>query len=228
MWPGKWSIEALMFEMLSSVRSIWIREKLNDLRAMAGKVFRREWFRYFEELESYDFILQVWDTAFEESASADYSVCVTAGIKAGTVDVLEVFRRKLEMPELIEAMKAQYTRWRPREIRIENKASGKSALQVLKRETGLPVVEVDPQGRSKVERARAVTPYLESGRVRFRLGANWLEAFEDELVLFPDGEHDDQVDALTYALLIVFGVVEERGKAGPVEAERAVVHHVSF
>ncbi|MFN3269575.1 MAG: hypothetical protein ACK42G_03200, partial [Candidatus Kapaibacteriota bacterium] len=36
------------------------------------------------------------------------------------------------------------------------------------------------------------------GKVFFRLGTSWLEEFERELLQFPDGNHDDQVDALAY------------------------------
>jgi len=227
LWPAKWPIEALLFEMLSGIRSIWIREKLNDLRAMAGKIFRREWFRYFDTVPpEFDELIQVWDTAYDEDSSADWSVCATLGLRGGKAHLVDVFRARLEMPELLTAMKGQYEKRRPRAVYIENRASGRSAIQVLKRETGLPILEVDPQGKSKADRARAVTPYVESGRVLFRAGAGWLDAFEDELTLFPDGENDDQVDALTYGLLVMFGALakgEERtATAG------AVVHDTDF
>jgi predicted phage terminase large subunit-like protein len=206
LWPARWPINALIFDMLASLsRSIWIREKLNDLRALAGKVLKRSWFRYFDELPvGFEDVIQVWDTAWEEQEDADWSVGLTLGLKAGRAFVLDVFRERLETPELLEAVRAQYKRWKPREILIEDKASGKSALQVLKRETGLPVVGVSPEGKDKVARARAITPYYESGRVLHRTGAAWLDAFEDELVLFPEGPHDDQVDALVYGLLRLF------------------------
>jgi len=40
-------------------------------------------------------------------------------------------------------------------------------------------------------------------------GGDWLDTFEDELVMFPDGEFDDQVDALVYAVMDLVG--NERG-----------------
>jgi predicted phage terminase large subunit-like protein len=209
LWPQKWPIRALIKEMLASVRSIWIREKLNDLRALAGRIFKSEWFRYFDEIGDYDHIVQAWDTAWEDKEGADWSVCITAGLRGGTVDILDVFRARLETPELLEAMKAQYKRWKPEVVLIEDKASGKSALQMLKRETTLPIVAVNPGTKDKVARARPVTPYYESGRVRHRTGTPWLDVFEDELVLFPESENDDQVDALVYALMRLFGLFEE-------------------
>lgn len=206
LWPGKWSIQALLFDMLASpVRSIWIREKLNDLRALEGKIFRRGWFRYYEELPvEFEEIIQVWDTAWEESQDADWSVCVTLGLYQGQAYVLDVFRERLETPDLLEAMKEQHKRWRPRVVLIEYKSSGKGALQLLKRETGLPVVKVSPGGKDKVTRARLATPYYQSGRVLHPVQAPWLAVFEDELVLFPEGENDDQVDGIGYGLIELF------------------------
>jgi predicted phage terminase large subunit-like protein len=223
LWPQKWPIEALLLEMLASIRSIWVREKLNDLRALAGKVFKREWFRYCDEMPlRFDQVVQAWDTAYEEDQEADWSACVTLGLLEGRAYVLDVFRARLEFPELRRAMEEQYKRWQPRAVLVEDRASGKSARQVLTKETGLPVVAVSPGGRDKQARARAVTPYYESGRVLHRAGAPWLDAFEDELTLFPGGEHDDQLDALVYGLLRLFlGQDEEKTHWSPAQVARA-------
>jgi predicted phage terminase large subunit-like protein len=204
LWPARWPIKALLMEMLASIRSIWVREKLNDLRAMSGKIFKREWFQYVERdklPEQFEIIVQAWDTAFEEKQSADWSAGVTVGMAQGKIYVLDVFRAKVEFPELVGAIKAQHGKWRPQFVVVEKRASGRSALQVLRRETTLPVIEIEPGGKDKPARARSITPYFESGRVVFVAGATWLAAFEDELTLFPEAAHDDQVDALVYAIL---------------------------
>ena len=210
LWPQKWHIRALLLEMVASLdRAVWIREKLNDLRALAGRVFDRGLFRYFDEAllaevaaaGGWERLIQVWDTAYEESQTADWSVCGTGGLYRGQVFLLDVFRDKLEMPQLEEQIGNQFMLWRPMEIGIEDKVSGKSALQVLEQRTGLPVTRLDPQGRDKVARARSVTPYLQAGRILLRSGAAWAPALLDELAMFPDGAHDDQVDALVYLVL---------------------------
>ncbi len=204
LWPARWPIKALLLEMLASVRSIWIREKLNDLRAMAGAVFKREWFRYVARDKAptkFESVIQIWDTAFEETQSADWSVCVTLGLDRGTIYVLDVFRGKLEFPALIEQGEALYVRGHPREVLVERRASGHSALQVWRKQTRMPLIEVDPEGRDKVSRARAITPYYEGGRIVHLADTPWLATFEDELTMFPAAAHDDQVDALVYGVL---------------------------
>lgn len=39
---------------------------------------------------------------------------------------------------------------------------------------------------------------LSAGAVYFRQGAHWLDEFENELLAFPSGKHDDQADAFAY------------------------------
>ena len=210
LWPQKWDIKTLMLEKIASLDvAVWIREKMNDLRALAGKVFKRDLFQWFneEELAQYrrdnllEQIVQVWDTAYGEGEENDYSACVTAAIMRGSVYILDVYRAKLELPQLKDAIVSQYNQWLPERVYIENKASGKSVFQVLKQETGVPVSEIDPQGRDKVSRARSSTVYVENQRVYLRSGAFWLDSFLGELTMFPESEHDDQVDAFVYAVL---------------------------
>ena len=199
LWPEKWPIEALLLDMLASIRSIWIREKLNDLSALAGAIFARQNFRYAALPETFTRVIQAWDTAFEESRSADYSVCVTLGLAENKAYILDVYRAKLELPGLVAGIKREYDRYHPETVLIELRASGRSALQVIKSETTIPITGVEPT-QDKVARARAITPYFD-GRVIFPGKAPWLAVFEDELVMFPASAHDDQVDALVYGVL---------------------------
>ncbi len=48
-----------------------------------------------------------------------------------------------------------------------------------------------------------MTALLESGRMQFLAGADWLPSVVTELLTFPDGKHDDQVDALSHAAKVM-------------------------
>jgi hypothetical protein len=63
--------------------------------------------------------------------------------------------------------------------------------------TNLPAVAIRPD-RDKVTRARALAARYEAGKVFHLRSAPGLAAYEDELVAFPNGAHDDQVDAAVY------------------------------
>jgi len=104
----------------------------------------------------------------------------------------------LAFPELTRAGIEQVRRWPAAEHIVEGKASGKSLRQQL-RASGIPLIEVPTLG-DKVARANSITRFFEAGMVFFVLGPG-VDALETELLAFPNGAHDDQVDALVYGLI---------------------------
>lgn len=84
-------------------------------------------------------------------------------------------------------------------IEQEPGSSGKALIDDYQRTTldGYTVRGDTPTG-SKTVRAEPVAARAEAGHIRLVTGG-WNDAFLDEIQLFPDGAHDDQVDALTGA-----------------------------
>jgi hypothetical protein len=70
-------------------------------------------------------------------------------------------------------------------------------VRELLNRTHLPVVPVHPD-RDKVTRARPLAARYEAGKVFHLRSAPGLADYEDELIAFPNGAHDDQVDAAVY------------------------------
>ena len=83
---------------------------------------------------------------------------------------------------------------------IEDKANGPAIISALKNEIS-GIIAVNPT-ESKLARLSAITPQIESGNVFFPNPQNipWVEGLIDELLRFPRGKNDDQVDAMTMAL----------------------------
>jgi phage terminase large subunit-like protein len=54
--------------------------------------------------------------------------------------------------------------------------------------------------RDKVSRVISASPMLESGRVWLPDGKGWSNELYEEMIMFPYGKHDDQVDAMTMAI----------------------------
>ncbi len=147
----------------------------------------------------YTKITQSWDTAIKSGPQNDPSVCLTVGEKDGVHYILDIYRARLEYPELKRAALQQYEIYRPHAVLIEDKASGQSLLQDLRRESDLPVIAINPRG-DKLTRFAAVTALIEAGKVALPEEAPWLASFEHELLAFPRGAHDDQVDAFSQYL----------------------------
>ncbi len=172
-----------------------------------GGLVQLSWFNWYEnprnELDD-EVIVQSWDTAFSAETSADYSVCATfiMGKDEGGVlvyDLLDVFRKQLIFPDLIKNVRVHSDHWKPQHILIENKGSGQSLIQELKREHHMPVKAIDPK-HDKITRMRTATPVIENGRVFLPKQAIWLDEYKMELSRFPRGRHDDQVDATSQFL----------------------------
>jgi predicted phage terminase large subunit-like protein len=81
---------------------------------------------------------------------------------------------------------------------IEKKASGQSLIQDLRR-AGLPIREYTPD-KDKVSRVNAISPLVESGRIWVPKEKPWGDSLIIEATSFPNGAHDDQVDAMTMAI----------------------------
>ena len=153
------------------------------------------------EIAEKTIIIQSWDTAIKSGNQHDNSVCLTfeQKVNSGLHYLLDCWCGREEYPELKRKLIALAGDYCPDVLLIEDKASGQSLIQDLRRETSLPVVPIMPKG-DKVTRFAQVTPMIEAGQVWLPKRAAWLAGLEQELLMFPNGAHDDRVDALSQYL----------------------------
>jgi predicted phage terminase large subunit-like protein len=171
---------------------------------LGGNMIRTDWLRYYDpgELpERFSCVIQSWDTANKSGELNDFSVCTTWGVYDGHYYLLDVFRRRLNYPDLKRAVHEQARKHSPSHIVIEDKASGTQLIQDLKSEGvfGIKPFEPPPQC-DKIVRLHAQTAEFESGRVLLPRSAPWLAEYVRELTAFPGTKYDDQVDSTTQAL----------------------------
>lgn len=164
-----------------------------------GAIFKREWFKYYSTIPGIREVVQTWDTAYKAEQHNDPSVCITWGINPEGLYILDVFRARLNYPELLKAVYEQARIFNVNTILIEDKASGQSLIQELRLKTRLPIIGLTPHG-DKVTRAIQSTRYFESGKILLPKEAPWLASYEAELLQFPKAKHDDQVDATSMML----------------------------
>lgn len=166
----------------------------------AGMV-RRHWFKRHEHMpQEWERVVQSWDTAIKATGNNDASVCVTVGQADGLHYVLDVTVLRAEYPELKRCAKDMAAQWQADAVLIEDKASGQSLLQDLRKEKDMaPLVAVLPR-QDKVTRFAAVSAMIEAGQVSLPKDAVWLAEFEAELLAFPKARYDDQVDAFSQYL----------------------------
>ena len=165
-----------------------------------GNMIKWNWFGWYDKKENlnYDDIIVSWDTAMKPTELSDYSVATIWGKKGDFYYLLELIRLHLAYPELRRKVKEIYSGWLEPTILIEDAGSGTSLIQDLRAEN-IPVIGIKPKG-DKVMRMNAQLARLEAGAVHLPLNAPWLGDFKTEVLAFPDGAHDDQVDSMCQAL----------------------------
>jgi predicted phage terminase large subunit-like protein len=162
-----------------------------------GGILKREWWKYYKSTpakirQSY----WSWDTANKTGEENDYSVGQLWGVCDDGYYLLKVVRARLEYPDLKRTIVQNFNAHPSNAVLIEDKSSGQSVIQDLKRDTRLPILVIEPI-KDKVTRAHLASPVVESGRCHLPEDAPWVADFVDECSHFPKSTHDDQVDSAT-------------------------------
>lgn len=155
-------------------------------------------FKRYDKVPVCDYILFSVDVATVANAG-DYSVCTIWGYAEKTFYLLDVWRKQVSFPELKTAITALDKKWNPHAILVESVGSGMSLAQTLRDELGRHVHKCGAQ-KSKLYRFEAASLMIGNGQVAIPNSAPWLEAYLKELLAFPHGKHDDQVDSTSQLL----------------------------
>jgi predicted phage terminase large subunit-like protein len=199
-WPELFNAEKIA-ELKKALGSYGAAAQLQQLPAPAdGGIIKLEWFtdKYYKTLPPVEYYVQSWDTAFKTGKENDYSVCTTWAVCKDGFYLVDRYKAKIEFPELKRMLVTLANQYKPAAILIEDKASGQSLIQELKRDTRLPIrpIKVDTD---KLSRVYAVTTTLEYNTY-LPSDATWLRDYIDTLLVFPNGAHDDDVDSTSQAL----------------------------
>ena len=165
-----------------------------------GNLLHRAWLSYFkEEPESYEVLVATWDTASTLGETSSYSVGMLWGSVGPDYYLLDVVRGRFEMPELRRKMIACHAEWQPDTTLIEDTELGRSLQQDLRRTERWPILLRKPKYDKKA-RLLAQLARFENGHVHLPEEAPWLDTYVKELLAFPYGKHNDQVDATSQVL----------------------------
>lgn len=219
LWPEQYD-EAALAQIRASVGSyVWAALYQQRPLPAGGGVFKREWFRYWEKDGDEWYVLlrpegpqrvpvsRCWrfavvDLAASTKETADYTVVSTWAVTPNRdLLLLDVVRTRMEGPDQRHLIRSTWERWRPSFIGIERAGYQLTMVQEMRRQ-GLPVRELHAD-RDKVARALVAAARYEGGTVYHPVSAPWLEEWERELLTFPAGAHDDQVDTASYAARVL-------------------------
>jgi predicted phage terminase large subunit-like protein len=132
------------------------------------------------------------------SESADFSVGTVWGAKGLDFYLLDLVRDRFEVPELRREMLRLARKWGAHQTVVEDTDIGRAIAQDLRR-SGAASVVLRRVRLDKAARFLAQSARFESGQVHVP-EAPWLATWLNELLAFPNGRHDDQVDSTSQAL----------------------------
>src|SRR5712671_5651094 len=183
--------------------TVFAAQYLQDPVPEAGNMLKRDWLKSYDlppVRQAGDQIVQSWDTAVKVTATSDYSVCLTFLVR-NKIEyyVIDVWRKKVEFPDLCSAVLSQVTKHPPNAILIEDHASGSPLIAQCKR-IGVTDIIGRRATADKKTRMSGETVKLQSGSLILPRSAPWLDEFLLEYTAFPGAKHDDQMDALSQFL----------------------------
>lgn len=211
--PERYSVEALRrIEKAVGPRD-WSALYQQNPVADDGQYFTRSMVNYYDPEDIDEDAMRyycAWDLAIGKNDRNDYSVGVVVGINENDdMFVMDVVRGRFDGFELVERILDLYEQWKPSIIGIEKghieMALG-PFLEKRVRERGLFEAyfkDLKTGRRDKEARARAIQGRMQQGKVYFPRDAAFSGPLIAELLRFPNGTHDDQVDALSWIGLMM-------------------------
>lgn len=189
-----------------------------------GDYFNKSMFQWYGAQEIPDYaelnFYTAWDLAIGEKEQNDYSVGITVGVdKHDRTFVVDIQRGHWGPLELTDRILQVYKTWRSSITGIERghiEMTLRPFLEKRIREerlTSFYIEELNPGKRDKIARARSIQGRMQQGLVHFRKHCNATAQLVAEMMRFPNGVHDDGVDAMAWIGQMLSLLVRPREQA---------------
>lgn len=167
-----------------------------------GNLLKREWWNFYDyedfrngELKLNRIVISV-DAAFKDTAKNDFVAIQVWGKSGANCYLLESINEHLNFPQTMRKIRVLSMRYEKyKAIYIEDKANGSAIIQSLRDEIG-GIIPVEPRG-GKVSRVEAISERVEAGNFYLPRDKDFTWEFVDQCAVFPNGRHDDIVDAFS-------------------------------
>jgi predicted phage terminase large subunit-like protein len=163
-----------------------------------GNMIRADWLVRYDLVPSerkFRRVVLSCDPAGKAGARNDYTAITVCGFDKREIHLLHVARGHWTVLQMRDRIADLARTWKVDLVIIEDTSSGMGLIQILRNDTRLNVIGRRPKA-DKITRMSQHEGRFEAGNVLLPKEADWLADFENELLAFPSGRHDDQVDAL--------------------------------
>jgi len=186
-----------------------------------GNMVLRSWWQYYDVKEIRTFGTEAIsvDATFKDKDDSDFVAIQVWGKLNGNYYLRYRVKEHLNFPSTVAKIQQCRTLFpNATRVYIEDKANGSAIIQVLQK-TMIGVIPVNPKG-GKVARVNAISPAIETGHVFLPKDAPWLEEYLKEWSEFPNGKHDDEVDATSQAISNMWYAYDVAEQPGETDVER--------
>lgn len=227
LWPERWNVDRLRTLQAAVGPRVWTAQYQGRPTVPEGEVLKTKWWRFWRPAGStlepvkikladgsymdapvvdlpsaFDAQIQSWDMTFKDTKSGSFVVGQVWAREKARKFLLDQTRDRYNFPQSVAAIRSLTAKWpTTREKLVEDKANGPAVVSTLRAE--IPgLIEVSPEG-GKEARANAVAWTIEAGDVYLPHPSlcPWVWDFIIECAGFPLGKNDDQVDAMSQALI---------------------------
>ncbi len=212
LWPAWYDTAALERIRDTIGPRDWSAQYQQQPAPDAGGYFQRDWVRYYDQLPDDTLAIYGASDYAVTDGGGDYTVHGVVGVDAqDNLYVLDWWKGQTASDEWVETVISMIDRWKPRKWVEEagqiEKSIGPFLTKRMAERRVYCVREQLASSRDKATRARSIQARMSMGRVYFPRQA-WGDDIVHEMLRFPAGAHDDQVDVLS-----LFGrVLDEMGR----------------
>jgi predicted phage terminase large subunit-like protein len=197
-----------------------------------GGIIKREWWQLWEDkaFPPLDYIVAYCDTAYTEKTMNDPSAMIVFGVFSqdavahanktvgpyGAISwtersysemipkviVMHAWQERLEFHNLVEKVRATAVKFKCDKVIVENKASGISVAQELRRVYGHEDFGVqlnDPKSQDKIARLHSIQHLFSEGLI-YAPDRAWADMVITQVEGFPTAKHDDLTDCISGGL----------------------------
>ena len=190
--------QCCIFRLIGS--AAFDQQYMGEVLSAESALFKPHWWGSRPTPDKWDRGVIVIDTAgWDPGKPKNDPAALSAWLQTGNeFDVADVVQGRFTFNEVVQIAKNMKQAWRL-PIVVEDVPWARPLIQLLQKEVH-GIVPWNVQGRSKYNRAEAVAPAVEAGRVFLPPNAPWRDDWVKQHARFPHARHDDLVDNTSMAL----------------------------
>jgi predicted phage terminase large subunit-like protein len=196
MWPERFDEEFVESQQLVLGDYAYSGQHQQRPTPAEGGIIKRVYLeeRYdFHNPPPFEAVMVTADTAQKPGVLNAYSVFLALGITQNKYYLIDVYRKKVDQPTLVEDFYNFCNKHKPSVALVEDKSSGAGLIQYAQKETRISVIPVKPE-KDKETRLINESPALAARKLLLPMQGQtpWLFDLIDELTTAPNGEYMDQ------------------------------------